>query len=336
MLRARRVAVRPQHRRAGEPPAPPARRRRARSRDHQDGARRGLRARRRGDEVSADDAGCRARCSARMVLVLLAGLIVAQLASFAMHWRERGEFMYAPSGMRSAAAHRRHRRAARLARAGRARKDRRRVQLAAAAHFARRAAARAARGRPGEGGAGGAVHGGDPRARSTTYRARGASGRSGCARRFRQRPGMRGGRERERAEGGAGRGEAGVGGPAMRRFGASFIVQARLTDGTLITFDARAAAGIGDVAVSIAAEPRGAARRGYRCHAARGALGDQAAQSLARGRARPRRRHQPPAARRERAARSAAAPRARSTRCSSGCRNSSATARASSPRCRTT
>jgi len=39
---------------------------------------------------------------ARMVLVLLAGLVVAQLASLAVHWRERGEFMMRASGLRSA------------------------------------------------------------------------------------------------------------------------------------------------------------------------------------------------------------------------------------------
>ena len=40
---------------------------------------------------------------ARMVLVLLGGLIVAQLLSFAVHWRERGEFMTRAMGLRSAA-----------------------------------------------------------------------------------------------------------------------------------------------------------------------------------------------------------------------------------------
>jgi signal transduction histidine kinase len=40
---------------------------------------------------------------ARMVLVLLAGLIVAQLLSLAVHWRERGEFMTRAMGLRSAA-----------------------------------------------------------------------------------------------------------------------------------------------------------------------------------------------------------------------------------------
>ncbi len=39
---------------------------------------------------------------ARMVLVLLAGLVVAQVVSFAVHWRERGELMLRASGMRSA------------------------------------------------------------------------------------------------------------------------------------------------------------------------------------------------------------------------------------------
>ena len=39
---------------------------------------------------------------ARMVLVLLAGLAAAQLASFAIHWRERGELMARATGARSA------------------------------------------------------------------------------------------------------------------------------------------------------------------------------------------------------------------------------------------
>lgn len=38
----------------------------------------------------------------RMVLVLLCGLVVAQLLSFTIHWRERGEFMQRASGMQSA------------------------------------------------------------------------------------------------------------------------------------------------------------------------------------------------------------------------------------------
>ncbi len=39
---------------------------------------------------------------ARMVLVLLGGLIVAQFLSLAVHWRERGEFMMRAAGMYSA------------------------------------------------------------------------------------------------------------------------------------------------------------------------------------------------------------------------------------------
>ncbi|MDH3288820.1 MAG: ATP-binding protein [Betaproteobacteria bacterium] len=38
----------------------------------------------------------------RMVLILLGGLVVAQLASFAIHWRERGQLMLQTSGMRQA------------------------------------------------------------------------------------------------------------------------------------------------------------------------------------------------------------------------------------------
>mgnify|MGYP003336094869 FL=1 len=39
---------------------------------------------------------------ARMVLVLLGGLIVAQFLSFAVHWRERGEFVMRSAGLNSA------------------------------------------------------------------------------------------------------------------------------------------------------------------------------------------------------------------------------------------
>ena len=38
----------------------------------------------------------------RMVLVLLGGLVVAQLVSFAIHWEERGELVLRTTGMRSA------------------------------------------------------------------------------------------------------------------------------------------------------------------------------------------------------------------------------------------
>jgi len=38
----------------------------------------------------------------RMVLILLSGLVVAQLASFAIHWQERGQLVLQTSGMRSA------------------------------------------------------------------------------------------------------------------------------------------------------------------------------------------------------------------------------------------
>ena len=39
---------------------------------------------------------------ARMVLILLGGLVAAQLLSFAIHWQERGEFIMRATGMRSA------------------------------------------------------------------------------------------------------------------------------------------------------------------------------------------------------------------------------------------
>ncbi|MEK7835102.1 MAG: two-component sensor histidine kinase, partial [Pseudomonadota bacterium] len=39
---------------------------------------------------------------ARMVLILLGGLMAAQLLSFAIHWQERGEFIMRAMGTRSA------------------------------------------------------------------------------------------------------------------------------------------------------------------------------------------------------------------------------------------
>ena len=38
----------------------------------------------------------------RMVLILLGGLVLAQLASFAIHWHERGEFILRTGGVRQA------------------------------------------------------------------------------------------------------------------------------------------------------------------------------------------------------------------------------------------
>jgi len=176
---------------------------------------------------------------ARMVLVLLAGLIVAQLLSFAVHWRERGEYMTRSMGMRSAA------RIADIIElldtiepAERAKivnvfsspplrisldapplvppaADPEKVEQAAQFTAAIR--------RTLDDNIALVVQVADPAARAG----------------FGKGPGMWGGRERERAEGSAGRSEPGAGGPGMRRFGASFIVQARLTDGTLITFNAR-------------------------------------------------------------------------------------------------
>jgi signal transduction histidine kinase len=57
---------------------------------------------------------------------------------------------------------------------------------------------------------------------------------------FGKGPGMWGNRAKPGTEvGGAGPGEPGPAGQGMRRFGVSFIVQARLNDGALITFNAR-------------------------------------------------------------------------------------------------
>ena len=83
---------------------------------------------------------------ARMVLILLGGLVAAQLLSFAIHWQERGEFIMRATGMRSAQRIADIVQAARFDCSGRARQNRERAQLAAAAHLARRAAACARRG----------------------------------------------------------------------------------------------------------------------------------------------------------------------------------------------
>ena len=176
---------------------------------------------------------------ARMVLVLLAGLIVAQLLSFAVHWRERGEYMTRSMGMRSAA---------RIADI---------IELLDTIEPAERAnivnvfsspplrisldapplAPPAADPEKVEQAAQftAAIRRTLDETLALVVQVADPAARAG----FGKGPGMWGGRERERAEGGAGRGETGAGGPGMRRFGASFIVQARLNDGTLITFNAR-------------------------------------------------------------------------------------------------
>ena len=145
------------------------------------------------------------------------------------------------------------------------------------------------------------------------------------------------GRARTRAwMGGAGRGELGAGGPGMRRFGASFIVQVRLDDGTLITFDARqpqeSVAWPYQLLLSLAvllAVVIGvtllAVRWVTRPLNTLAAAADKASVKTSTAR------------RSTSAGRSkSAAPRALSTRCSRSSRKFIATARAYLPRCRTT
>ncbi|MDB5809817.1 MAG: putative two-component sensor histidine kinase [Betaproteobacteria bacterium] len=171
---------------------------------------------------------------ARMVLVLFAGLIVAQLASFAVHWRERGEIMTRAMGMRSAA---------RIADI---------IELLDSIEPAERAKIVSVFSSPPlrialdvpriE------ALGGDPekeeQARQFTAalrrtldsdfpvvvqatEARGSFGKGAE---------MRGGRRAGMEAGATPPPESGFG---VRRFGAAFIVQAQLKDGTLVTFNAR-------------------------------------------------------------------------------------------------
>ncbi len=177
---------------------------------------------------------------ARMVLVLLAGLIAAQLLSLAVHWRERGEFMTRSMGMRSAA---------RITDI---------IELLDSIQPAERAKIvnvfsspplRISLDEPPLVPQIGDAEKEDQVTQFTTVLRRtldediplvvqvsDAPSRPG----YGKGPGMRGNRARPGAEaGGAGPGEPGAGGTGTRRFGVSFIVQARLNDGALITFNAR-------------------------------------------------------------------------------------------------
>jgi signal transduction histidine kinase len=177
---------------------------------------------------------------ARMVLVLLAGLIAAQLLSFAVHWRERGEFMTRSMGMRSAA---------RITDI---------IELLDSIQPAERAKIvnvfsspplRISLDEPALVPQVGDTEKEDQVAQFTAALKRSlgdgiplvvqvsdAPSRPG----YGKGPPMRSNRARPGTEAGeAGPGEAGVIGQGMRRFGVSFIVQARLNDGALITFNAR-------------------------------------------------------------------------------------------------
>ncbi len=176
---------------------------------------------------------------ARMVLVLLAGLTVAQLLSFAVHWRERGEFMTRSMGMRSAT------RIADIIElldsidpAERAKivnvfsSPPLRISLdtpplappAADAGKAEQAAQFAAALRRSLGDEIAVV------VQLNDAASRGGYGNPG---------GMMSERARARLDAGASAGAPGFGGQGMRRSGVAFVVQARLNDGVLITFNAR-------------------------------------------------------------------------------------------------
>ena len=182
---------------------------------------------------------------ARMVLVLLAGLVVAQFLSFAIHWRERGEFMTRSLGVRSA------QRIGDIVRLldGIAPAERGRIvsvlsspplrialdeqPLAPAAEDAEKEEQ--------------AAQFATVLQRSLgeefplTVQASDAPRRGSLRPGYGKGPGMMEGRGRWRQDAdGPGPPDAGSFGQGMRRFaGVSFVVQTRLHDGALITFDSR-------------------------------------------------------------------------------------------------
>ena len=178
---------------------------------------------------------------ARLVLILLGGIIVAQMLSFAVHWRERGEFITRTMGTRSAA---------RIADI---------IELLDSIAPAERAKIvsvfsspplRIALGEPPLAPQIGDAEKEDQAAQFTAALKRtlrdgfplvvqvtDAAPRPG----FGMGPGMMGGRGKWEPDAGPpGAFEPGSAGPGMRRYaGVSFIVQARLNDGALVTFNSR-------------------------------------------------------------------------------------------------
>lgn len=184
---------------------------------------------------------------ARMVLILLGGLVVAQLLSFAVHWRERGDIIMRAMGMRSA------QRIADIVKLldSIAPEERRKIVSVFSSPLLRIVLD----GQPLAPEAGDA----EKKDQAAQYQAvlqralgedfsivvnatdappRGAPGPG-----YGMGPGMMGGPGKWGPDA-AGPGQFGPGafGPGMRRFaGVSLIVQARLHDGTLVTFDFRQA-----------------------------------------------------------------------------------------------
>ena len=237
-------------------------RRRQGARDHQDGARRGLRARG-ARSRSRSDALLPRSLFSRMVLVLLGGLVVAQLSSFAIHMHERGELLLSRERHAVGAAHRGHRQAARFAVPGRSGADRRAVSTRRRCSVSHGRGRRSPRAGP---------RSGERRTgRVASDDAAPLSRRRSAAGRGHRRPRPPSARRRvprtctgrwpaRRWEARCRRpGDARLHG-AMAAGGISFVAQVRLTDGTLVTFDSRQPAGHRELAVPAAAEPRRAAR----------------------------------------------------------------------------
>ena len=176
---------------------------------------------------------------ARMVLILLSGLVVAQLLSFAVHWRERGEFISRSLGVRSAQ------------RIGDIVKLLDTIAAGERGQIVNVLSSPPLRISLGEQPLEPVVTEPEKEEQAAQFaeilkRSLGdefplAVQASDAPRRQRGRPGMGEGRGRWRQEGGGpGAAEPGYPGPGMRRFaGVSFVVQAALHDGTLITFDSR-------------------------------------------------------------------------------------------------
>ena len=177
---------------------------------------------------------------ARMVLILLGGLVVAQLLSFAVHWRERGEYITRSLGVRSA------QRIGDIVKLLDTIAPDERGQIVSVLSSP---PLRISLGEPALEAVVAEPEKEDQAAQFAALLQRSLGEEfplvvqaSDAARRPRGRPGMMEGRGRWRQEGGGpGAPESGYpGGGGMRRFaGVSFVVQAELHDGTLITFDSR-------------------------------------------------------------------------------------------------
>ena len=182
---------------------------------------------------------------ARMVLVLLSGLAVAQLLSFAIHWQERGEFMLRATGMRSVQ---------RIADIVRLLDSIAPAERARIVNVLSSPPLRIALGEPQLAPAAGDGAKAEQAAQyaAVLQRALGdgyalavmitdAPAWSGHGPGYGMEPGMMGGPGRWGPDaGGAAPFGPGAYGPGVRRFaGVSFVVQVRLTDATLVTFDSR-------------------------------------------------------------------------------------------------